>query len=665
MKTPFCAPIGALFLTLPLACGPAAPASKTPGDPGGLGGSAVVAEGAAPDLSPVAAPSDLFLVGRLKNPAATMDVASSWAKLPMDWRRELTKAEPGVDQVLHWDAPVEVAAALDPSGRGDVPQPFAVVSVGLRGLQPALDMVRRGGESVRQVRAGVYRVGRGSPSCAMAASVGTAPARLVCGDREEDVDALLPYVTRGLPTENLGNADVRIEVRAEPWRKRYAAELRQAKTLATPFVLRKMSLDDARFDRPLADAVHALTDEALAVVEDIDILRLDATINKGRGTAEASFFAKFRGSNSWVVSSLAETSARASTAPDAFFRLPKDATAASYTVGADPKRAEPIRRNLAELLDGFLAHAKVPKRLRDQTVALLDESWTTQSGSVYARGEIPVAARKSEKSSDLQREQMRTGLGWHIAAVDEPLKKYKTYFDRIVKLYGDRELRKLVEKEAHIKPKEWPKVRARGGKGLPAGSVVYELTVPGEMFMDYPDGGGPAKPGKPLAAVLILMPDGDRTWFGVSADEKHLIDRLNAAKKADGASTLASREGLAQMKSNKAVSQGFLTLMTVLGSVRSGMMGFAGRSNDAHSGLRAKEIERMFNAMPHHGETPMLTSFMVTKGSAPTLSWSMTVPKAVFTDLGALGPAIGAAAMSGGPLATPKTSPPMPVPRRP
>lgn len=653
MKSLFRAPLGALALSLPLACGPGAPSSKTPADPGAPGGNAVVAEGDAPDLSPVAAPGDLFLVGRLKNPAAVMDVVSSWAKLPIDWRRELSKAEPGVDQVLHWDAPVEVAVALDPSGRGDVPQPFAVVSVGLRGLQPALDMVRRGGESVRQIRAGVYRVGRGSPNCAMAAAVGAAPARLVCGDREEDVDALLAYATRGLPNENLGTADMRIEVRAEPWRRRYAAELRQAKTLATPFVLRKMSLDDARFDRPLADAVHALTDEALGLVEDIDIVRMDASMNKGRGVAEATFFAKFRGSNSWVVTTLAETSARANTAPEAFFRLPKDATAASYTVGADPKRAEPIRRNLAELLDGFLAHAKVPKRLRDQSVALLDESWTTESGSVYARGEIPAAATRSEKSSDLQREQMRVGVGWHIAAIEEPMKKYKGYFDRVLKLYGDRQLRSLVEKEAHIKANEWPKLRARGGRGLPAGSVVYELTIPGEMFMDYPDDGGAAKPGKPMSAVLILVPDGNRTWFGVSADEKHLTDRLNAAKKADAASTLASREGLAQMKSRKAVSQGFLSLMTVLGSVRSGMSGFMG------SGA-SKEVERVFNSMPHHGETPMLTSFTVTKGSAPTMHWTMTVPKEVFADLGSLGPALGAAAMGGGPFAT-KTAP-MPPP---
>ncbi len=643
MKSLVRATWGASALLLTLACGPGKPASKTPGEPGGPGGNTLASDGVAPDLSPVAPPKELFLLGRIKNPAAVMDVAASWAKLPMDWRRELSKAEPGVDQVLHWDAPVEVAAALDPGGRGDVPQPFAVVSVGLRGLEPALDLVRRSGESVRQVRAGVYRVGRGGPSCVLAASVGPAPARIVCGDREEDLDALLPYATRGLPNENLGTKDLRIELRAEPWRRNYAAELRQAKTLATPFVLRKMSLDDARFDRPLADAVHALTDEALALVEDVDLVRLDASVNKGAGHADAVFSAKFRGTNSWVVTSLVQAAARANTAPKAFFNLPKDATAASYSVATDPKRGEPIRRNLGELLDGFLAHSKVPKRLRDQASSLLDEMWVTESGSVYARGEVPGLPVPKDRFSAQEREQLRVGFGWHIAAIEEPMKKYKTYLDRILKLYNDRQLRAMVQKEMHIKPNEWPKARVRGGRGLPAGSLVYELTLPGELFKDFGDGRGPGKAGKALPIVFVLVPDGKRTWFGLSADEKRLIERLSIAKKGDAAKTLASRAGLSKMRSRKAISQGFFSLMTFLGSVRSSMMGFANPSS-------VREIEKVLNAMPNHGETPMLTGFTVSRGSKPELRWTITVPKEVFADLGALGPAIAASAM-GGPLA--------------
>ncbi|MEZ4219544.1 MAG: hypothetical protein R3B13_01355 [Polyangiaceae bacterium] len=629
------------FVFLAAACGPGATSPSKPAETPSTDGTATIAEGAAPDLSPVAAPQELFLIGRLKNPAAIMDQSTAWARLPFDWRRELGKAEPGLEQVVHWDAPVDVAAALDPAGRDDVPQPFMVVSLGLRSLQEAVDFARRNGENVRQVRAGVYRVGRGSPNCAIGAAVGVAPARLVCGDRPEDVDALLPYVTRGLPKENLGSSDLRVEVRAEPWRRRYAAELRQAKTLATPFALRKMSLDDARFDRPLADAVHALTDEGLALVEELDNLRIDATLNKSKNSADATISAKFRGSGSWLVQSFVQAQGRATVAPETFFKLPKASTAASYSSPVDAKRSEPIRRNLGELLDGFLAHTKVPKRIRDQAVSLVDDMWLTESGSVYARGDIALPPPEKEPSSSAQeRESIRAGVGWHLGAVEEPMKKYKGYLDRVLKLYNDREMRKLVQKEMHVKPNEWPTARVRGGKGLPAGSLVYEIVLPGTMFMDYST--DKPKAGTPLPVVVILVPDGNRTWFGISADEKQLIEHLNTAKKGDSASTLAGREGLARLRGQKAITQGFFSLMTFLGSVQSALRsGFGGSSSP-------KELEKILNAMPHHGATPMLTSFNVKTGGSPEIRWDLSVPKEVFVDLGALGPAIVAATMGAG-----------------
>ncbi len=83
-----------------LGCGGKPPA-KTGGEGAGAGGAGAqtLAEGPAPDLSPVAAPADLFVVGRLKNPAGMVDTVASWARLPVDWRGMLSKQEPGIDQV--------------------------------------------------------------------------------------------------------------------------------------------------------------------------------------------------------------------------------------------------------------------------------------------------------------------------------------------------------------------------------------------------------------------------------------------------------------------------------------------------------------------------------------------------------------------------------------
>ena len=390
-------------------CGGQKPPANTGGGSEGGGGSAgqTVAEGPAPDLSPVPAPADLIVMGRMKNPAGMVDTVMSWAKLPMDWRGMLAKQEPGIDQVVHFEAPVEVAVALDPTGSGDFPQPFAVVTLGLRSLDGALDFIRREGETVRQVRAGVYRVGsEHSPSCAVAASVGAAPARLVCGDRPEDVDALLPYATRGLPNEKMGAADVHLEVRAEPLRRRYSRELRQLKTLATPFVLREMSLDDPRFDRALADTVHALADEVLAVAEDVDSLSVDASVQGNKGMIESTMALKFRAQSSWTAQSLVEASKRSAAPSDLFWKLPLDASAGTYSAGVDSKRYEGMRRTLAELLDGFLSHENVPRRVRDQLGDLIEHAWVSNASSVYARGDIPTEVG-SLKGSALMRQAMK------------------------------------------------------------------------------------------------------------------------------------------------------------------------------------------------------------------------------------------------------------------
>ncbi len=443
---------------------------------------------------------------------------------------------------------MEVAVSLDPTGSGDFPQPFAVVSVGLRSLDGALEFIRKEGEPVRQIRAGVYRVGSGrSPSCAVAASVGAAPARLVCGDRAEDVDALLPYATRGLPNENLGASDLHLEVRAEPLRRRYARELRQLKTLATPFVLREISMDDPRFDRALADTVHALADEVLAVAEDVDTLTLDASVHGQKGVIDGDMAMKFRASSSWTAQSLLEVQKRSGTPGELFWRLPGDSAAGTYSVGVDSKRYQGMRRTLAELLDGFLAHESVPRRVRDQLTELVEQAWVTDAGSVYARGDLPPGDAALTGPARM-RQSMKEGFGWHVLGIAESSKKFTSALDKAVKVYNDPQLRKLLKKRAHVDAKELPTLKTRrAGRGLPAGSKVYELTLPGEMFKEWAfdaKGKDKSKIGKPLPFVVIVVPDGDRTWIGASGDEKLLIEKLAVAKAGDTKNTLASKEGL-------------------------------------------------------------------------------------------------------------------------
>lgn len=640
--------ISSLFLAA--ACGGSQPKPVAP-EGGGAGTGATLAEpgATAPDLTAVQAPADLVAYGRLANPGNVIDTTAGWAKLPLDVKKLVDKNEPDLGRLLAYDAPIEFAVALDPNGRGDFPQPFAVFSVGITDLQGGVEFAKKQGASVRMTGPGTYRVEKGEgPSCALSAAVGKAPARLVCGERPEDLEALLPYATRGLPTENMGNAELHIELRAEPIRRKYSKELRQLKTLATPFVLREMSLDSPRFDRALADAVHGLTDELLALTEDVDRISVDAWVKKDVGAIDMTMGLKFRGSSSWTVQTMLDANKRAKAIPPSFWKLPKDARVATYGVGANPKRYEPLRKTLMELVDGALEKERVPSKVRDQINELLQETWTTEGAVSYAHGELPtdLAALRAGGAA-ASRERIRAQIGWYVGAVEEKSTKYKPYFDKLAKLYNDAQLRTLLDKRAKVKKGDLPKLTARAGKGLPAGSAAYELVIPGKLFKEsWTEDGKAAKPAASLAIVLLVVPDGDRTWFGFSADEKVVTQKLLQAKK--GESTLETREGLAELKAKPSLSGGFLTVASLMSSLLSGMSASMGGDVDP---------SRITSSMPNRGETPMLLWTSVSEGASPSMSWTVRVPRQVIEDVAAAAPALGAG------MGAPTAAAPPPPPR--
>jgi hypothetical protein len=640
-------------LVLAIGCGGSAAPPKTV-DVSDQSGEGVGPEERA-DLTPVPAPAELFVVGRLSNPARVLDTVGSWTKLPFDWRQLLAKEEPGVDRVVYLDAPLEFAVALGTQGSGQFPKPLAVVSVGLTSLQSALDFARGKGQAVRHVRAGVYRVGgAGDESCAIAASVGKAPARLVCGERSEDVDQLLPYVTRGLPNEQLGAADLHIELRLEPIRRKYASELRQLRAYA-PFAVRELSIDNARFDRALKDAAHALAEELTFLAEDLDTISLDGTLSGDR--IDTVWRARFRGTQSWSAQMLADAGTRAAGPSPTFWKLPADSDSASYNVGVDPKRYERIGRTLAELLDGWLEHEQFPRRIRDDLADLTEELFKIQAASVYASGAL---AWEGDPASELEvaRQTARASLGWHIAAIEEKPDRYKKSLAKLARSYNDAALRKELQKRLGVEPKDLPKLTTRAGRGLPAGSVVYELAVPLSMFDLYnvgdppPPAGAKAPPAKPIPFVLILVPQGDTTWLGVSADEKVLTQKLSLAMKGPADKSLASRGGLTELSSMRAVTGGFLSLASFMSGARAWPLM-----------VKGEDPNRVISAMPNKGQTPLLMSVTARpEGKGLLVDMNLQLPRAFVEDIAAAVPAIAAGSLYGPVKGPAWQHPPAPAP---
>ncbi len=525
---------GALPVAL-FGCGaPAAPASPVAAP---LVSAVPIAKEEAADLTPVPAPTELFAVARFKKPQTAIETVAAWANFPYKLHDVLPPDLKGLESVVAWDAPLEAAAALDPLGEGKVPEPLAVLSVGLTSLEAALDFARGKGQSVRRLRAGVYRIGDSEDiSCAAGLAVGSAPARLVCGHRAHDVDGLFSYATRGLPNEPLPNVDFQLELRLEPIKKKYQAELGSARLLAG-FLLREVQVDNPRFDRALSDATYTVVDEATAFVHDLDKVRFDGALDSAKNLIDLRFDLKFASQKSWLVQASTETLAMVEPAPDLFWQMPADSTQASFGVGWKPGRLKPIGHTLAELVEGYLESEKVPLALRTQaskSVELLFEQNTKQ---VRAQGEL------SEFPSDPLLAAGYRVFGWQLAAVEGDTKSLISLFDGLSATVGSRDLARLLKARANLDVALLPKVSSHGVqvRGFRPGAKAYRVDISRELFEKYAKGQlklePPIKgkaPAKSVPLSLIVAFDGERSWVGLSPDEKAMIKRLESLKESAG-----------------------------------------------------------------------------------------------------------------------------------
>ncbi|MGE0327748.1 MAG: hypothetical protein AB7K71_15920 [Polyangiaceae bacterium] len=623
-----------------------------------------IAEGmdgeAAPPLQAVSAPDRVFLVGRLKNPSKLADTVEGWVTLPMRWRDAMQKELPGFDKVVDLNAPVDVVVSMDDGGAMQEPKFRAVFSVGLTSLDNALKFSKEQGERAERIAPGVYRV---DSDCVVARSLGQAPARLVCGDGKKSIDALLDFATRGLPTQDLGQDDINVEVRAEPFRKRYAADLPKLRRLAMPFIREELQSGFAPFDRAVSDVATAVLDEGLALVDDLDAIRVKGALQSAPAQAKIKFELAFRGKKSWTAQRVEDSGRRAKPAPAMFWDLPRDATSATFGIGGDAASFAPIQKSLSELLDTYLASQKMAAGPRKNLVGLVDNLWVNEGSSVYGSGAVTPNLKVKPNTPDFKREVMRSQLAWHIVGLQEDSKRTIAYLDHLVKVSADRNLRTVLKKEVGSDIDKLAPIKRRGPKGqLPRGTVAYEVVIPGDAFRpdayyeEPPSGVKAQKPptGKPLPVVVIVVPDGPYTWIGLSADEAKLVSELATAAAGTPAKTLSTRPDLEKLRTGNFVAGGFMTLQRFTDALKLGVMNAAS----------AQDAEALLQAMPNRGESPGLIQVQVSGG--PTISYELVVPKEMISDLGGL---IGYGLQSFGsvpPVPMPVPAPPPPVaPRRP
>jgi hypothetical protein len=585
----------------------------------------------APDLTPVPAPQELILFGRLSRPKTLFETLATWVGVPFGVANALPPDLKELEHVIAWDAPVELAGVLDRRSTEKVPPPLLVVSIGLTSVDKALDVARDHGGNVTQVAPGVFRVtADGEVSCAIAASLGPSPARVVCGESWSHVEELLPYATRGLPTRDLGANDLHVELAAEPIRRKYNQELSSLRAVAG-LVLRMASLDDRRFDRVLTDVVYGLADELKALATEADRVQITARLDptaKVLEFGEAVVLRSPTGAESSFTAQLFQDLARRQmVAPDVFWQLPANASTGAYSVGADAARVSALLKSVIELADAYLEHEKVAPALRKRVRRVLETYSSLSSTGVYAAGipanpanTIPVLNTGWSIGTSSQRADVITGLLGDMSA-----------------LLADRELARLLKERLNFDAKLLPRMKSQvvAVKGFPARATAYQIELPAglvEQLEKATDAKRAAGKEKALKSTLslIVVPDGDRSFVAYSADQKQAIALLEAVH-SPTEKKLASVSELQPLRSKPAWSAGFWTIEALLPYV--------------DSLAKEKGID-LLTRMPNHGRSPWLFRLEITdRAPALSVSGTLRIPQGAFQDAGSLIPELAAAGL--------------------
>jgi hypothetical protein len=600
---------------------------------------------ALPPLAKVAPPAELFAVARLPNTAKTADTGIAWSGLPMNWRSLLDKAVPGLSQAAVFDAPLDFAAMLDPTSV-EAPRVLWAFSVGAPSTDVAAAFFRSQGARVTQEAAGAYRVKLGNGlTCMIVRALGAAPARAVCSDEAVDADALAPYMSCGMPTESFGQAELHAHITADPFRRRYGSQVTLVRTVGVPFLLREMSLDHPKFDRALRDVLYGLADEVIALSYDLERVDFDATLATGGNELDLSTTISMMGQRSWLAETTVKAAGRGGPAPDVFWKLPADVLSANYSAVPDPDRFRAAAAALRELADGWLDYHKLPAPKRAPLVEALEQIMTTSAAAAYAT--IPDEANQppAEYGKATSVESVKASIGENLFVIDQGGDRFVRFASEFVKALGDASFRKHLATSNVLEAKEIPTGKERApkfAKGLAPKTKVFELTIPlaalesaSRMAQARRGKAAPAphaaKPGESVSAVLVAMPDGPITWFAFGTDEKLLETRL-ADVKAGTAPTLATRPGLAALKTENAVSAGFSSLAALVEGIRNSL-----------GGKDAPSIQSL-SMLPHRGEVPLLWRGTA-DANGPKLVGTARLPRELVEDVVAMAAASAASTL--------------------
>lgn len=638
------------------------------------------------DLSPVPEPATLVATARWKNMASTLGAFDKMTNLPFRLQQEIERALGGAEatKALKLDGNADMAAMLEPGG-ASTPELYVAFSLPLRSADEARSAAERQGVSLRPVRPGVWRSGRRrfggqrSMTCDIAASQGDAGARLVCARRERELDALGPFLARTLPGQTVGSGDLSLRVRMQPVRETYGRFLETTGRAFGPAAALALAGRVGISDPLVGETVGDLAGEAADLVQDLDLVSFDATLEPGGAYAKAVGAVRFRGKRAWTTRVLTYKNDQAGPPPPIFWQAPKDSDSVSYARGTDRELARAPLKRL-----GALASALTRPILPEPDRRALERAFVNLpvygATSVTASGHLdpsppakPAASTPAERVR-AARDAFAQSLGWTVYGVDGPHVALKDWLRDVATAASGRGVQQLFEKSDELKRVKPTFKSVPPPAGLPARTSAFEFsaTIDSDL-LDRSSGQsvpgatpkkGPAAAKGKLSALIVVMPDGvDRTWVGVAADpavvKKYL---LSVRANAPAENKLSAREGLETLRDEKHLSAAFSSLAGLTSSLRGGGL-LASLASLAGEQRPFGEIDTALAALPHKGQTPVFLIGEGTAGDTPSNSLELRVRRETIEDAVALAFALAmprAQSTQGAPV-----SPAPPPPSRP
>lgn len=571
---------------------------------------------ALPPLERVEPPPGVFVVGRARELASLVDTLSTWANVPFSLQDMVASELPQLADALHWESGAHVLMALDPEG-GQTAEPFVVVSFGLRDYQQALESFKASGSTVERLSAYMHYVQLdGEQDCALARANGPAPARLVCGNGRKAVDALAPYAAATLAAEPSPPDDLWLRLDFAPLRAKYGKFARMLK-LGVPTFLSEVSLGNARFDAAMADAAHATVDEILTLIEELDTLVWQATVDDAKGAIDGSLSVAFRGTEGYVSRAVQVASEQLGAAPEVFWQLPNDVDSASYIVEMKrPPRYESAVDTVGELLAGALEHVGLASGPLTAWVSELKQLLLSPGPSVTASGPATDAGA-SERSATADT------FGYSVFGFRDQ-GALARWVNATITVWNDTRLRYELKNRGFEEAPAVPKIRTRSAPvaaKLPPATRIHEVEIDAALARKLDLEEWTDERGVKLTALVLI--EGDMTWMVVALDEQLALRKLQQVLGDAPEDQLRGRTDLAYVQQVPAAWA--VTMATLEGILRR-----TGEMMD-----NGNWVANTLRGLPHQGRVPLVVH--AEAEPTPVFRLRFHVPRAFVEDASVAG----------------------------